>query len=158
LRSDAQGLLDLRYPAVAAELLIPLLDLVQISRRACVGDLDKFLVLLVVAVRTAQHPHFMSLTSQQLDEGALEILPNLGINARSIAESVEIPKETVRRKVAELIDAGWLLRQGNDLHLTGHACQALSPIREQVLAQATRNFETTAGLLGDLDRAKATTP
>jgi hypothetical protein len=158
LRSDVQDLLDARYPAVAADLLIPLLDLVQISRRACVGDLDKFLVLLVVAVRTAQHPQFMSMTSQQLDESEFDVLPNLGINARSIAESAEIPKETVRRKVAELIEAGWLVRRGNDLHLTAHGRVALKPVREQVVAQAARNFGTTAALLGSLGGAADPAP
>jgi hypothetical protein len=155
LRSDVQGLLDAHYPAVAADLLIPLLDLIQTSRRACVGDLDKFLVLLVVAVRTAQHPQFVAMDNAQLEACAFEALPNLGINARSIAESVEIPKETVRRKVAELIEAGWLMRRGNDLHLTGYACQALKPVRDQVLSQATRNFDTAAALVDDAPPAQA---
>ena len=37
-----------------------------------------------------------------------------GINAASIAASVDVPRETVRRHLAELTKEGWLVKEGGD--------------------------------------------
>lgn len=39
-----------------------------------------------------------------------------GCNALSLSESLNIPRETVRRKCDELIKDAWLIRNGDELH------------------------------------------
>jgi DNA-binding IclR family transcriptional regulator len=56
------------------------------------------------------------------------------INALSIAEYTGIPRETVRRKVNELIQKGWVTRDDNgDLVPTPKAAQDLSQSTDATL-------------------------
>ncbi|MDB5450672.1 MAG: hypothetical protein JWQ52_1800 [Phenylobacterium sp.] len=144
------GLVAEKYPCIAKDLLKPLLEMLTVARRLCGGDMEKFLIILVVGVRSAEHPLFASLTPAQLARGDIPVLPSLGTNARSIADSMGIPKETIRRKVGEMIEAGWLVRRGHDLLLTSHAFQQLTPIRESLETLAASNWKTVAALLADL--------
>lgn len=137
------------YPAIAKDLLNPVLDLLRVSRETCGGDADKFLILLAVAVRTAEHRQFPTFTPDELESGAVPELPSLGTNIRSVAEWVGIPKETVRRKVAELVETGWIARDGNQLSFTAAAYPQLTPVRRAIEALAARNFQVVAALLAD---------
>jgi len=141
------------YPVIAHDLLRPLLDLFSVARELCGGDTDKFLIMLVVANRTTEHKLFASYTQSQLLSGEVPIFPSLGTNVRSIAESVGAPRETIRRKVRELINAGWIVRQGNDLYFTATAYQALASARVAIEHLAVRNFEVVAGLFPTADDA-----
>src|SRR5262249_5316969 len=98
-------------------LLKPLLNYLLMAREVVSGDLDLNIILLVIAIRTIEHPEF-----RQLSEGGLiekvPVLPTLGVNALSLSESLGITRETVRRKVAELVQKGWLARRGSNLHFT----------------------------------------
>jgi hypothetical protein len=135
------------YPRIATDLLAPILDLLRLAREYCDGDVDKFLVIVLVAIRTTKHPDFAKLSPQQLISGEVPVFPGLGTNARSIAQSLDIPKETIRRKVAELIDAGWLVRDRSRLYFTAHAYQKLAPVREQIERLAVLNYEAVSKLL-----------
>ena len=117
---------------MAADVLDPLVRFLHIARRTCDGDADKFLVLTVIALRTTQHPDFRLMTPEQIATGQAPILPSLGVNIRSIAESLDIPKETVRRKVQDLVAAGWIVREGGGLHITQRGCRDLSPVRDEL--------------------------
>jgi DNA-binding Lrp family transcriptional regulator len=75
------------------------------------------------------------------------VFPGLGANARRIADSLSIPNETVRRKVTELLDAGWLVRESGKLYFTALADQQLAPARELIEALAIENYQTIAALL-----------
>ena len=83
-------------------------------RKACGGDLDKALIMAVIGER-----HFAKRVSKdtpKLDSlGATEVTPGPSVNALSIAQFTEIPRETVRRKVKALVERGWVRvdRQGN---------------------------------------------
>jgi hypothetical protein len=134
------------YPVVAKDLLNPLLDLFSLSRQACGGDVDKFLVLLCIAVRTTEHSAFAKLTPDQLASGEIPIFPTLGANVRSIADSLRIPKESVRRKVAEMIEAGWVAREGNNLMFTARAYREVAHVRVAIESLAVRNYEIVDGL------------
>lgn len=139
-----QTLLDLvhrNYPGVAKDLLNPLLEMMRLSREHCDGDMDKFLILMVVGVRTLEHPEFAGLSPDELAEGEAAAFPSLGTNVRSVAASIGIPKETVRRKVGELIAAGWFERRGGSLRYTLHAYRQLAPVRESLQQMAVRYFE-----------------
>jgi len=135
------------YPAIAHDLLRPLLELCSRSRAACGGDIDKFLILLAVGMRTTSHPDFARRTQAELLSGEIPVFPGLGTNVRSIADSLGMPKETVRRKVAELVDAGWLAREGNELYFTAQAYSDLVPVREAIEFQAVRYHEIVQALI-----------
>jgi hypothetical protein len=124
------------YPEVAAELVEPLLRLLHVARVYCGGDIDKFLVMMVVGLRTTQHPDFRERTPQQLAGAEAGVLPSLGVNGQSIADSLGIPKETVRRKIHELIGQGWIARRGGHLYFTTQAYLELAPIRDEMAALA----------------------
>jgi len=134
------------YPAIARSLLRPLLHLLSLSRDACGGDVDKFLIMLVIAIRTTEHERFATYSQAQLLSGEIPIFPTLGTNVRSVAESTGTPKETVRRKVGELIEAGWISRKGNELRFTAVAYQALAGVRVAIEDLAVSNFQVVADL------------
>lgn len=136
------------YPKVATELLTPLVQLLTVARDICGGDVDKFLIILVVAIRTTQHPAFKDFSQADLLAGKVPVMPSLGTNMRSVAASVGIPKETARRKLAEIYEAGWLVREGRDIRFTGRGYQELAPVREAIEALALRYAEVVEGLFG----------
>lgn len=92
------------------------------------------------------HRDFSRRSQKELLSGAIPVLPGLGANTRSIAETLGIPKETVRRKVSELIEAGWLARERGKLYSTARAYQELAPVREQLETLAARYYEVVAAL------------
>ena len=134
------------YPRVASDLLRPLLNVFSAAREVCDGDIDKFVILLVIAMRTTEHPEFKRLTDAQIMAGDPPVLPSLGTNTRSIAASVGIPKETARRKLAELVESGWLVRQHWDFRFTAKGYAALEPVRSLIQAMALSNHDLLAEL------------
>ena len=80
-------------------------------RRVCDGDMDLFLVLMIIGERTFTArgaPEEMSLTD--FSEGTVRSLRPAAINLQSIADYSGIPRETVRRKIEILIEKGWVER------------------------------------------------
>jgi hypothetical protein len=149
-RDTLRHLVAENYPAIARNLLRPLLHLLNMSRAACGGDVDKFLIMLVIAIRTTEHLEFARYSQAELLSGEVPIFPTLGTNVRSVAESTGTPKETVRRKVGELVDAGWISRKGNDLRFTALAYQELAGVRMAIEDLAVSNFEVVADLARQL--------
>jgi CRP-like cAMP-binding protein len=80
-------------------------------RRACDGDLDLFLVLTIIGERTFS-PRFApdSMSHTEFLEGTVESVEPVAINLQSIADYSGIPRETVRRKIEQLIARGWVRR------------------------------------------------
>jgi hypothetical protein len=134
------------YPEVAAELVEPLLRVLHVARVYCGGDIDKFLVMMVVGLRTIQHPDYRGRTPQELAAADAGVLPSLGVNGQSIADSLGIPKETVRRKIHELIDQGWIARRGAHLYFTTKAYRELAPVREEMAALAACYYDVVGAL------------
>lgn len=139
------------YPRIAKNLLSPLLDILTAGREACDGDLDRFHVLLVIAQRTAEDRRFAELSLDEMLGGEIETLPSLTTNIRSIAESTGIPKETVRRKVAALVESGLIRREGNDLTYAPEGLQRLTVVRDPILRFASRSFQAARDLGADED-------
>jgi hypothetical protein len=106
----------------------PLLAYLLFAREVAGGDLDLNIILLVIAIRSVEHPDFSSLPRERLED--LPVFPSLGVNTHSIAESSGIPRETVRRKVAKLVRDGWIVRQGSTLHFTPKGFRETSFVRE----------------------------
>jgi len=141
-QSPLLSLLRRHYPYVAKDFLGPVIDLLNVGRAACDGDLDKLLIVLVVAMRTAEDKRILDLELDDILSGAVESFPSLSTNVRSIADSTGIPKESVRRKVAALVEAGWITRDDHTLALAPHASRMLTDFREQLFQQAIRNRQT----------------
>lgn len=146
VRQSIPRLVAQHYPEIATDLLNPLLRAIQLARRYCGGDIDKFLVLLIVATQTTRHKGFSSEPPERLMSGEIPVFPGYGTNIRSIADSLDMPKETARRKVQELLEAGWLVRQEGLLYFTAHAYQQLAPVREAIEMLAVRYFEVVTKL------------
>ena len=145
-QSPLLSLLRRHYPYVAKDFLGPMIDVLNAGRAACDGDLDKLLIVLVVAMRTAEDKRILDLELEDVLSGAVEVYPSLSTNVRSIADSTGIPKESVRRKVAALVDAGWIVRDDHTLSLAPHASRMLTDFREQLFQQAIRNHQTIEGI------------
>jgi len=95
------------------------------------GDLDMMLILSVIAQRHyTRKRHRLAGTGGDSPDDACRIA---GINVHSIAAYSAIPRETVRRKVAALLDRGWIERD------------------------AARNLRPTARASTDLARGTAAT-
>jgi len=139
-------LLRRNYPSVAKELLIPLLSLIG-EAEAKFGDLDKFHILLAVALRTAQHPDVGKLSVEEVVSGAVDELPSLHTNVHSISLSTGLPEETVRRKVKALVEQGWLQKYDHSLLYSSKAIRELGPIRNQILKLSAANYRTISRLL-----------
>ncbi|WP_293678587.1 hypothetical protein [uncultured Phenylobacterium sp.] len=135
-----------RYPTVARDLLAPLLALIDEAERTFGGDLEKFHILLAVALRSAEHPDWTKGGAMPETTGDL---PSLWTNVHSIALSVGIPEETVRRKVRALIAQGWLERTDHSLRYTRKAAEEMGPIRDALTRLAVSNYLTVAAVLAD---------
>ena len=99
-------------------------------RRHFGGDLDRFLVLAVIGDRTFAHrnapPHF-----KPEDLGGLKMdrIPKEPINLQSIADFSGIPRETVRRKLRDLMALGWIERDDHgSFAATSKAATDLEPL------------------------------
>jgi hypothetical protein len=143
---DLRARLDREFNALATDILAPLIDLLIVSRRYFAGDVDKFLLMLVVGVRTSADPRFLDLSEAERSDGDTS-LPGLGTNVRSMAASLDMPRESVRRKVAEMIDAGWLAWEDRKLHLTARAYRELAPVREALKRLTLTNYKALSPLL-----------
>jgi len=101
-------------------------------RRKFDGDLDLFLVLAVIGDRTfAASKVLSSVTFDDFMSAARPKTEPIAVNAYSVAQFSQIPRETVRRKVQELIERGWVERDDRgSLSATRKAAVDLQPLTE----------------------------
>jgi hypothetical protein len=134
------------YPKVAKDLFGPLLQLLFVARSVGDGDMDKVVILAVLSARAAEHPDYANVTYDDLESGrAAELVRPT--NLSSLAASSGIPKETARRKVADLVKMGLIERRGRNLACTPATFQALAPARAAILRQAVANHQTVVRCL-----------
>lgn len=141
-------LLRRQYPYLAKDLIAPFLEALNFGRAACGGDLDKLFIVLVVAMRTAEDKRVLDIDPDDVLSGVVDTYPSLSTNVRSIADSTGIPKESVRRKVAALVEAGWIRRDENSLSLAPHASRQLTGFREQLFQLAIRHHQAILSVEG----------
>ena len=141
------ALLREHYPQIAKEILRSLVDIFAITRSMCEGDTQKSEILLLIALRTATHPDFARLSYEEIVSGECGSYESLSTNVRSIADSSGMPRESVRRKVAELVAAGLVERRGNKLSLCPRASRPLTPLRDSALRLVAGNYRLVDGLL-----------
>lgn len=98
-------------------------------RRHFDGDLDMMLVLSVIGDRTfSQRSADPRIDFEAFTKALVPTAPQ-DINVRSIADFSGIPRETVRRKVAQLLEKGWILRNDDGfLVATKRAKEELEPL------------------------------
>lgn len=124
------------------------ISFLTICRQVCDGDLDKALVLEGIIVRMNDHPDFAKLKSDDILKGKVDPIPHMPATVQSIADATKIPRETVRRKVNELVDAGWVEKvDGKQLRLTVQGYCEIDPIREAVIDGVARGAVVTETLL-----------
>lgn len=99
-------------------------------RKSFGGDLDLFLVLAVIGERTYSQQHAdPAMTYDDFRDGRASGTRPRNINLRSIAEFSGIPRETVRRKIADLTERGWIVRtEDGNLAATHKASTDLQPL------------------------------
>lgn len=136
------------YSRVAPALLSALTDYVIVSRRQA-DDLDQQLVLLVIMLRSAMAKGFADLPSDKVLAGEVDTLPTLWTNIRSVADSTGIPRETVRRKVNELINLGLVRRSGQLLTITPQAFSESRFVIDKFIRLAAVCHVTVSKLEGD---------
>ena len=121
-----------------------LLRLCRLASDVFGNDLDRFVVYL--AVISASTSHFQRDPELRARYSAEEALPDdlrLGISRRAIADSVGLPRETVRRKIAGLIADGHVVEDGG-------LVKARGPVVEQ-----GRNLEFLLAALKEFARIAA---
>ena len=115
-------------------------------RTAFEGDLDMLLVLSVIGDRTfSQRRADPGLDFDSFQKGSA-LTPPEDINIRSIALFSGIPRETVRRKVAQLTDKGWVERNADGFIVaTQKAKQDLAPLTEASIKYLARMMDAFRG-------------
>jgi hypothetical protein len=132
------------FPAVAKDLLGPLAEVLVRARAACGGDVDVFLILLVVALRSFEDPRIRALSLDLYVAGDWTGDFSRATNVQSISGNSGIAKETVRRKVGRLVEDGWIERRGRRLQLSREGLMRLAPVRDATLRLGIRAFEAVA--------------
>jgi hypothetical protein len=110
------------------------------ARSAFGGDLDLFLVLAVIGDRSfASGRVSPSMTFDDFMSEERASTEPFSVNAYSISQFSRIPRETVRRKVQELVDRGWVERTGDgSLQATRKAAVDLLPLTEASVTYLVR--------------------
>jgi len=113
------------WPAHVGSLTGFLID----CRRYFDGDLDMMLVLAVIGDRTFSNRNADPTMNFEQFQAAPALTTPEDINIRSIADFSGIPRETVRRKVGQLADKGWIERKGDGFIVaTQKSKQDLEPL------------------------------
>ena len=131
-------------PPLADDLVRPLLQLLQLLRESGGGDLEIHIVLLAIAERTIAHPDFRALGEAERLAAGGGPFPTRGVNVRSIADSTGMPRETVRRKVAKLLRAGWIAQTPEGLGFTGEGYRVLTSSRLELEQMALKFHDLVA--------------
>lgn len=115
-------------------------------RRHFGGDLDRFLVLCVIGDRSLSRGKIRpDLTYAEFESGGAGLTEPVPLNTRSISDFSGIPRETVRRKVQELMDLGWVERDERGyLRATQKIRADLAPLTEASLKYIVTMAKTLA--------------
>ena len=122
-------------------------------RTAFDGDIDMFLILAVIGDRTFSQRHAdPELDYEGFRSGVSKSTPSLVINLRSISDFSGVPRETVRRKINQLVKLGWVKKQRDgSFQATSKAKKDLEPLTlasiqyiSGMMQLFTETFETEA--------------
>lgn len=98
------------------------------------GDLDRLLVLAVIGSRTLARGRIDGLTYEEFNALKRTGAQPAPINLQSISDYSGIPRETVRRKIRDLEEAGWVTRHPDGfLTASIEATRDLAPLTEATM-------------------------
>lgn len=104
-------------------------------RRQFGGDLDRMLVLGIIGSRTLARGRIDGMTYDDFVSLARPNDEPAPINLQSIADYSGIPRETVRRKIRDLEQSGWVVRRDSGFLIASSKCaRDLAPATEATLA------------------------
>ena len=138
------------------------IDTMRRAYRLFDGDLTLFLVFGEIAHYNMSRA-LQALNLREAPDSPRWTMPMRGLqaqkltpcNALSISEATGIPRETVRRKVKELEQRGWLIRQGaRSLTLAPQAIEQMGPLGRAIM----NDFRETARVIRLLDNASSVQP
>lgn len=108
------------------------------------SDIERFVVYMAVISAGISHiQRDPALRARYANDAPLPNELRFGISRRAIAESVGLPRETVRRKIASLITSGHVVEE-----------EGLVKARGPVV-DVGRNFEFLVSAMKEFDRAAA---
>lgn len=109
-------------------------DLLITARRHFDGDLDSLLVMAVIGSRSLPDGGLRGLRYSEFRTGRRreDHAPPV-INVQSIADVTGIPRETARRKVARLVERGWLEFRDRGIVASPSAATQLQDLTEATL-------------------------
>lgn len=104
-------------------------------RQAFGNDMDKVMVLAAIGQQMLNDPAMAGLPLRPDTAMPVEVPPSRLTNAGSIAAALGIPRESVRRKVNELVTAGWVVRdEAGHLAVAPQAAADLGPVTLNAIA------------------------
>lgn len=137
MAADPEALLTAHYPRVAARMLAPLIEMMAGARREH-GDLDRLLILITLAQRAYTEP---DVAEALLGDDAAPGLKPRATNTLSLAHAIFLPKETVRRKINELVDMGLATRQSRGIAITAAGVRHLARTRAALIRMSVGHYE-----------------
>ena len=129
-------------------------------RRQFDGDLDRMLVLAIIGARTLSRGRIDGLSYDGLlspdRDARTDPAP---INLQSIADYSGIPRETVRRKIRDLEQRGWIVKNENGpLSIAPEAAHALAPATEATLTYLLTVVRVCNEVVSDKHEYTASSP
>ncbi len=116
-------------------------------RRACGGDLDLFLVLTIIGERSFAPRNAPALSYEEWATVPVNSVRTEQINLQSIADYSGIPRETVRRKLEQLVKMGWVERDTQGFYTaTETARNSLGPLTQSNVRYLATLQEAFGGL------------
>jgi hypothetical protein len=109
-REQAARLLDEHYLHTHSTWVEGHLELLCELRAALGNDLDKVIIMGVIGQRMMKAVTTTAASYGELAQGEYALDESRLTNIESISASSGIPRESVRRKVMELVEAGWVGR------------------------------------------------
>lgn len=135
---------DQAFRAKASFACLSLLRVMHEAIRCYEGDLEAFVIYVSVACASTggamRTPQFLA---QPLDSPPLPDSYHRPVSRRAIAASTGLPRETVRRKIAQLVERGLLVQESRGV-------RTRSSILEERL-----NVEFTWALIREIERGAA---
>lgn len=130
------------------------LAMLTLLRRTFGNDLDKPIILGAIGQFMFQNTHGASHRYDDHAGGNQPVRPSRLTNVESISTSTGIPRESVRRKIGELVEIGWLTRDAKGgLFVTAKAASELDDATQVIFRLMEDIFEFVTATLASRGEA-----
>jgi hypothetical protein len=149
LRDEAARLLEENYLYTHSAWAEGHLALLCELRAAVGNDLDKVIIMGAIGQRMMKAVTTTASSYGELAQGHYELDESLLTNIESISASSGIPRESVRRKVMELVETGWVGRNaGGRLWIQPEGTSALEKCTAIELGFISNMIAKLIGIMG----------